>query len=255
MQIVVPMAGLGRRFSEAGYRLPKPLIPIDGRPMVVRAVQDLPTAQRYVFVCHPDHAIAFPLAATLSEYFPDCHVVLTPGLTDGQACTVRLAGSALHADQPVLVTACDNTHLYSGSRFAKLTGSGGPDCLIWTYRRDPRVLINPRWYGWVQADEGGNVNRVSVKVPISDQPMQNHAITGCFWFRSAKLLNAAIDSLVTRNIRVNGEFYLDSVPGVLLEWGCAVEVFEVDKYIGWGTPDDLEEYQRWRQYFVQSAAA
>src|SRR4051794_21799932 len=106
MQLVVPMAGLGSRFAAAGDRGPKPLIPVGGVPMVVRAVRDLPPASWAVFVVHPDHVAKYGVDEWLSGYFPDCTVVVAPGLTEGQACSVRLAGPALDPNEDVLVAAC-----------------------------------------------------------------------------------------------------------------------------------------------------
>lgn len=251
MQLVVPMAGLGRRFADAGYELPKPLIPIDGTPMVVCAVRDLPKAERMIFVCHPEHVARYQIDRVLESYFPDCKIVVPDGTTAGQACSVRLAAPWLDPCQPVLVAACDNSHIYQSERFASLVTDREPDAVIWTYRGDPRVLVKPQWYGWVAADSDGNATQVKVKTPVSADPINDHVVSGCFWFRSGRTLLEGIDELVARGLRVNGEFYLDSVPGLLLEQGRRVAVFEVDKYIGWGTPDDLKSYLQWQQYFRQ----
>ncbi len=110
-------------------------------------------------------------------------------------------------------------------------------------------------YGWVRAGADGRVQAVSVKVPFSEAPLADHVISGCFWFRTAALMTEGIDELIRSNRRVNHEFYMDSVPERLLARGHGVGVFEVDKYIGWGTPDDLEDYQRWERYFAHRRVA
>jgi len=255
MQLVVPMAGAGRRFAEAGYSLPKPLIPVSGVPMVVRAVQDLPAADRAIFVCHSEHVTEYKIDNRLRRHFANCEIVVAPGLTAGQACSVRLAGEHLDPEQPVLVAACDNTHLYDHQRWSRLATDPKIDCLVWTYRHDTRVLIRPQAYGWVRADESGGVLDISVKQPLSATPLEDHVVSGCFWFRTARLMLDGIDRLVASNQRVNNEFYLDSVPNVLLAEGRRVAVFEVDKYIGWGTPADLEDYVRWQRHFAAVARA
>lgn len=255
MQIVVPMAGAGQRFSRAGYTLPKPLIPVSGVPMVVRAVGDLPPADRLVFVCHSEHVAIHKIDQQLARYFPECRVVVAPGLTAGQACSVRLAGEHLDLDQPVLVAACDNTHLYDRARLAKRMADPQIDCLIWTYRHDPRVLVRPQAHGWVRAETSGKVLEVSVKRPLSTTPLEDHAVSGCFGFRTAVLMLDGIDRLVASGQRVNNEYYLDSVPNLLLAEGRRVFVFEADKYIGWGTPEDLDDYLRWQRYFVAAPQA
>lgn len=249
MQLVIPMAGLGKRFQDAGYVVPKPLIPVGGVPMVVGVARRLPPASRVVLVCHPEHLAAFPMAETLKRFLPGAVLVAAPGLTDGQACSVRLAAPHLDPDEPVLVAACDSTQVYDAERFRALTDDPGTDAVVWTYRGEPQVLVRPEWYGWVR-EEAGRVTAVSVKKPVSADLLSDHVITGTFWFRSARLLVSSIDALVRSGRRVNNEFYLDSVMGTLLDGGSSVAVFEVDKYIGWGTPADLENYLKWERYFA-----
>lgn len=254
MQIVVPMAGLGKRFADVGYTMPKPLIPVGGVPMVVRVVQNLPPAERTVFVCHPDHVASYPVRDVLAKHVPNAVVVVAPGLTDGQACSVRLAGDHLDPDDSVLVAACDNTQLYDRVKFAAITNDPTIYAAIWVFRNEPRVLVKPVWYGWVR-EANGRVAGVSVKKPISDDPLRDGVVSGTFWFRTARLMLDGIDALVASNQRVNNEFYLDSVPNVLVEAGRGVVAFDIDKYIGWGTPDDLEDYLRWERHFAGRARA
>lgn len=249
MQIVVPMAGLGKRFADAGYTLPKPLIPIGGVPMIVQVLRDLPPADRVVCVVHPDHVRDYDIDVLLREEIPDCRIVVAPGLTEGQACTVLLAESEIDADRPVLVCACDNTHIYDRAKFAAACQTG--DVLIWTYRNEPRVLARPHWYGWVVADAEGRVSRVSVKQAISEDPLNDPVVSGTFWFRRAGAMFDGIRQSIVKNERVNNEFYLDAVPGSLAEAGSDVRVFEVEKYIGWGTPDDVEDYHRLYRYITE----
>jgi len=265
MHLVVPMAGLGQRFRDEGYALPKPLIPVAGMPMLVRAVCDLPPCGRMTYLVHPDHVREYDVGQRLREFFPTANVVTTPGLTAGQACTVQLARATVDDDEELLVAACDNTHVYDAAKFDSLRADPTIDAILWTYRRDPRVLARPTAHGWVQLvgqvsnlsrKESGQVENlscdvaaVSCKRPISATPLNDHAISGCFWFRRAGALFSAIDELVASNERVNNEFYLDQVPNLYLKSGRRVVAFEVTKYIGWGTPQDLADYQAWERYF------
>lgn len=242
------MAGAGQRFIDVGYTLPKPLLEVDGIPMIVRVVQDLPAASRLVFVVNQDHINENRIDRILEEYFPGCRIVAAPGLTQGQACSVQLGIPHLDPNEDVLVAACDNTHVFDQAKLESLVGTPDVHSIIWTYRKEPRVLINPHWYGWVQVGQENNVSNVSVKRPISNAPIQDHVVSGTFWFRTASLLQRGIDELVQSNIRVNNEFYLDSVPSLLIAKGMKVSVFEVDKYIGWGTPDDYRDYHLWSNY-------
>ena len=246
MQLVIPMAGMGRRFQDRGYTVPKPLIPVDGVPMIARVVRDLPRATRVVCVVHPEHVRSHGIDRLLRQLIPGCTVVQAPGLTAGQACSVRLAADLLDPADSVCVAACDNTHVYDADAFRRLTADG-PECVVWTYRHEPRVLVHPEWYGWVRV-EHGRVRSVSVKRPISETPLEDHVVSGTFWFRTARLMLEGIDRVVASGRRVNDEVYLDAVPDDLAGAGHDVRVFEVLKYIGWGTPADLDDYHLWSRY-------
>ena len=250
LQIVVPAAGEGRRFAEAGYEVPKPLVPAAGAPMVVRAVRDLPAADRVVFVVRAEHVRDYRIDEQLRRHFPGCRVVTVEGVTEGQACTVRLAADALEPDWPVIVAACDNTHVYDRAKLARLMADPAVECLIWTYRGDTRVLAAPEQHGWVRVD-GDRVVEVSCKRPISDAPLEDHVVSGFFSFRTARGMIEAIDRMVEADVRVGGEFYLDTVPNLLVADGRDVRVFEVEKYIGWGTPRDLDDFEKWERYFAE----
>lgn len=256
MQIIVPMAGLGQRFVDAGYATPKPLIPVSGLPMVVRVVNDLPPATNIVFIVHPLHAEQYDLKNKLRQHFPNCKVIAAPSLTAGQACSVRLAEPSVEWDDDVLVAACDATHVYNANRFQAMRDNTINDCIIWTYRSEPRVLQQPAAYGWVRtAPRSNEVLEVSCKHPISPNLLEDPVISGFFWFRSVQMMFSAIDRLVAENRRVNNEFYMDVVPNLLIEDGRRVVNFQVDKYIGWGTPHDLEDYERWQSYFLATRSA
>jgi hypothetical protein len=217
---------------------------------VVRAVRDLPAADRVVFVVRWEHVQQHQIDEHLKRHVPGCHVVTVKGPTEGQACTVRLAAEALHLGWPVIVAACDNTHVYDRAKLARLMADPAVECLIWTYRGDTRVLAAPEEHGWVRTRDD-RVLDVSCKQPISGSPLEDHVVSGFFSFRTARRMLDTIDRMVRADVRVRGEFYMDTVPNLLVAEGCDVRVFEVQKYVGWGTPRDLEDFQKWERYFAE----
>ena len=132
-----------------------------------------------------------------------------------------------------------------------LFAAGGADAAIWTFRHNPAVLQNPRMYGWVEVD-GQRAKRVSCKVPVSDCPIEDHAVIGSFTFRRAGEFLSCADALISADRRINNEFYVDEVMNVAIERGLRVYVFEVDRYICWGTPQDVDTYHYWLSYLRQA---
>jgi dTDP-glucose pyrophosphorylase len=248
-QVVIPMAGAGSRFVDAGYTLPKPLIPVGGVPMVVRTIHDLPSATKVVCLVRAEHIRDHTIDQVLKDHVGNVEIVPIDGLTSGQATTVSLSGPYLNPDQAVIVAACDNTHVYDQDAHARLLEHGA-DCLLWSYRNDPRADRNPKAYGWISVEgDSTQVTGISCKVPLSDTPQKDHAVTGFFTFARADAMIAAIKKQEANNRRINNEFYMETVPEVVLANGGSATVFEVKKYIGWGTPAEYEDYLLWQEHF------
>ncbi len=254
MTILIPLAGAGARFSQSGYTDPKPLIPVDGLPMIVQAVRHLPKADHYIFLCRSEHLNHYPLRQTLEQYYPGCQIVLVEHLTEGQAATCLLAKDLIQPDEPLLIGACDNGMLYDPKRWKAITADASVAAVVFTFRNNITVERNPKAYGWVKVDDQNKVERVSVKVPISADPIHDHAVVGAFWFRRGQDFIAAAEDMIQKNTRVNNEFYVDECMNNAVAMGLPVTVFEIDQYICWGTPNDLQTYNYWRDYFKGKAA-
>ena len=152
-------------------------------------------------------------------------------------------------NKSLLVAATDNGMIYNQEKYKTLINDENVDAIIFTFRHHISSKNNPQMYGWVKVDDKKNAIGVSVKVPISDNPFEDHAIVGTFWFKKVEYFNKALKNLLDKNIRVNNEFYVDSLMGELIELGLNVKVFEVDDYICWGTPDDYETFVYWQSFF------
>lgn len=261
MNIIIPMAGAGKRFSDAGYSTHKPAIPTTYRntgtdlPMVVCAVKDLPgineNGENITFIDRSFHKID-GVENEIKKHYPKANFITIDNLTEGQASTCLLAKSIINNEEDLLIAGCDNGMLYSSEQFKRLTNIF--DCLVFTYRNNESVLKNPNSYGWVVADISGAINKISVKKAVSDYPQNDHAIVATFWFKQGHIFVSAAEKMICENDRINNEFYVDQVIKHIIELGFSAGVFEIDRYFGWGTPQDYEEYQntiRYWEHFVK----
>ena len=246
---LIPLAGRGSRFSNEGYELPKPLLPVSGKPMIRQASESLPPAEKNVFVCLGEHLDTYPLEDGIRGRYPDAEIKRLDEVTEGQAITASLGLEGQPEDAPVLIAASDNAVLIDSKKYAELVNDAGVDAIAFTFRGNPTSERNPGAYGWVPVDGEDTATGVSVKKAISEDPLNDHAIVGAFWFRSAGLYRRALERLIKNNNRVNNEFYIDSMLGELVEMGHKVKVFQVDHYICWGTPNDYKTYEYWQSYF------
>ncbi len=245
---LIPLAGYGSRFAKVGYAKPKPLIDVSGKPMIIQAANSLPNSQNHIFVTLQEHLDNYLLEDTLKNEYTNSKIISINDVTEGQAITCSLGLKDIDKNASLLIAATDNGMIYNKEKYQKLIEDENVDAIIFTFRNHVSSKNNPQMYGWVKT-EGNTVTGVSVKVPISDDPYNDHAIVGTFWFKKVAYFNKALKNLIDKDIKVNGEYYVDSLMGELIELGLNVKVFEVDDYICWGTPDDYESFVYWQSFF------
>lgn len=245
---LIPMAGLGSRFAKEGYTTPKPLLPIDGIPMVVHAANSLPNAEQTIFIAQSSHCNSYPLESEILKHISNAKIIKIPGVTEGQAITASLGLEGLDVSNSVMIAASDNGMLYNSSKLNNLTNDESIDGIVFTFTGNPTSRNHPEMYGWVNQTEN-LVLSVSVKIPISDEPIKDQAIVGAFYFRTIEIFNRILDELKNRNIRANGEYYIDSMIGLGAEMGYRFRSFPIDHYICWGTPNDYKTFLYWQDLF------
>lgn len=255
------MAGEGKRFQDAGYDISKPAIPTydvqTGKklPMVVCAARSLPGIKvggdNLIFVERDFHCTN-GTQVRIQEHFPKARFISTAQLTEGQACTCLLAKKWIDSDEELLIAGCDNGMVIDEKQFYDLRREA--DVIVFTYRNNDAVLQNPNAYGWMKVDNNNNIIGLSIKKALSDTPKNDHAVVSTFWFRHGKQFVKAAEKMIAENDRINNEFYVDEVVKHAMELGYRAKVFEIARYIGWGTPKDYEDYQATFEYWRNFAA-
>jgi len=249
MTNLIPMAGEGKRFKDVGYTTPKPFIPVSGKPMIIQAARSMPASDKWIFVCRKEHVDDYKISEVLRKEFTNAQIITVDKTTEGQAATCLLAKNLMDKDKPLFIGCCDAGMIWNRKKWGNLIGDKSIDAVIWAFTKQPNLVVNPKAWGWIDVDSNNVVKRMSVKIPISGNPFNDQAVIGNFWFRTGQLFIDMAEELIRKNIRVNNEFYVDSIPDVLIKHGKKVVTFVVDKYIGWGTPVDLQTYEYWEDYF------
>ena len=248
MRALIPMAGAGSRFEKAGYNTPKPLLPLLDKPMVVSATQALPKADKYTFIVRDFQIKDYQIDIHLKKYFPESELIILDQLTEGQAVTCLKAKHIFDPNEELLIGASDNGMLYDLNLFEKAKQAA--DVLVFTFRNNPAVDLNPSAYGWVKLKSNDlEIDKMSVKVPISNTPQKDHAVVGAFWFRKSDHFTRSAEDMITKNTRINNEFYVDECINNSIELGLKVHVFEIEHYVCWGTPADYESFKYWNGYY------
>jgi dTDP-glucose pyrophosphorylase len=248
MANLIPMAGLGSRFSKEGWPLPKPLIPVSGEPMVVQAIRSMPPSDNWIFVVRKEHVDQFQLDNVIKKEVSHARIIAIDYTTEGQACTCLLAEPYLRPDEPLFIAACDIACLYDAQRYQELCNRKDVDAVVWTFTKHGILRERPTSFGWVVAGKDAIITDVKVKVPVSDKPYDDHAIVASFFFKKAGDFVKAAKLMIEENYRINNEFYVDAVPLFLKKLGKRSAMFDVIRFLCWGSPADLNAYQQLEQH-------
>jgi len=232
MKVLIPMAGEGSRFSKEGYQFPKPLIDVEGKPMIQRVVENLKFDAEYIFLVRKEHIEAYDgLVDVLSRLTARTNIVVVDRLTEGAACTALLARHLIDVNDDLLIANSDQIVEYSSNNFESLKRLTNVDSMVYVFN-----AVHPKW-SFVKVGEDGLVTEVAEKRPISDI-----ATCGIYWYRRGSDYVKYADSMIKKEIRVNGEFYIAPVYNELISDRKSLLPFYVNEMHGIGTPEDLRAY-------------
>ena len=237
LNIVLPIAGRGSRFADAGYRLPKPLIPVHGRPMIEVVVENIRPCRphQFVFVTLQEHLDHLGMGSTLRRIAPNCEIIPVQKITEGAACTVLLARDLINNEKPLMLANSDQWIDCKIDEYLQTLDERAADGLIMTMKAD-----HPKW-SYVGLGPDGWVNRV-----VEKQVISNEATVGIYNFAHGASFVSAAEKMIAKNLRVNGEFYVAPSYNELLAEGCKICVKNVGAesagMYGLGTPADLEAF-------------
>jgi dTDP-glucose pyrophosphorylase len=237
LNIVLPIAGRGSRFVQAGYAQPKPLIPVHGRPMIEVVVDNLRPKRphRMIFLVLREHLDHWGMEAVLGRAAPGCRVVPVDAVTEGAACTVLLAAGLIDNGESLMIANTDQYVAVDIDEYLAASDSAQCDGLIMTF-----PASDPKW-SYVRKNELGTVIEVVEKKVVSPE-----ATVGIYNFRRGADFVRAARRMIAKDLRVNGEFYVAPAYNELIGEGAVVRSFEIEAegvgMHGLGTPEDLERF-------------
>ncbi len=233
LNVLIPMAGEGSRFRDAGFTFPKPLIEVNGKPMIQMVIENLNINANYIFIVRKEHQEKFNIKSVLKVLKPGCKIVEVDELTEGAACTVLLARKHIDNSNPLLLANSDQYIEWDSSKTMYNFISKNVDGGILTFN-----AVHPKW-SYARVDNNNIVKEVAEKKVIS-----NNATVGIYyWKEGSDFVNYA-DQMIAKNIRVNNEFYVCPVFNEAIADRKVIKIEAVKKMWGLGTPEDLN-------FFVQ----
>lgn len=234
MNILIPMAGAGSRFANAGYTFPKPLIEVEEKPMIEVVVNNLNMEANYIFIVQKVHYEKYNLKYLLNLIAPNCDIVQVDGLTEGSACTTLLAKKLINNNNPLLIANSDQYIDWNSNECMYAFNADEIDGGILTFNSH-----HPKW-SYAKINNKGFVEEVAEKKVIS-----NNATVGIYFWKKGSDYVKYAEKMIADNNRVNNEFYVCPVYNEAIKDNKKIKIKQIKKMWGLGTPEDL-------QYFLKN---
>jgi HAD superfamily hydrolase (TIGR01509 family) len=231
LNVLIPMAGAGSRFQQAGYTFPKPLIEVRGKPMIQLVIENLNIDANYIYVVQHEHREKYNLDTLLNLITPGCKIIETNGITEGAACTALLAKEHINNNNPLFFANSDQFVEWDSNEFMYKMNETDADGGIVSFR-----ATHPKW-SFAKINEDGFVTEVAEKNPISDI-----ATVGYYYWKHGSDFVKYAEQMIEKDIRVNNEFYVCPVFNQAIEDDKKIRTFDIPKMWGLGTPEDLNYY-------------
>jgi len=231
LNVLIPMAGAGSRFAQAGFTFPKPLIEVHNKPMIQVVVENLNITANYIFIVQKEHYEKYNLKYLLNLIAPDCTIVQVEGVTEGAACTTLLAKEFIDNDKHLVIANSDQFIEWNSNEAMYGFNADDIDAGMLTFK-----ATHPKW-SYAKLDDVGFVSEVAEKKVISD----NATVGVYYWNKGSDYVKYA-ERMIEKDIRVNNEFYVCPVFNEAIEDGKKIKIKEIPKMWGIGTPEDLSYF-------------
>ena len=231
LNVLIPMAGAGSRFEKAGYSFPKPLIEVEGKPMIQVVVDNLNYESNHIFLVQRLHREKYNLDSLLPLITKKCDILEVNGITEGAACTTLLAKDLINNDNPLIIANSDQFLEWNVNDFMYKMKEQDADAGIVTF-----TATHPKW-SFAKVDEYDFVTEVAEKNPISDI-----ATVGVYYWKRGSDYVKYAERMIEKNIRFNDEFYVCPVFNEAISDNKKIKIYHINKMHGLGTPEDLNNF-------------
>lgn len=250
MQLVIPMSGVGQRFKDKGYKLPKPFIEISGKPIVQHVVEMFPGLEEVLFIVNREHFEdkELKIESRLARVVPNAKIAVIDSHKLGPAWAILQASEYINLTSPVVVNYCDFACTWNFSAFRD-TLESGIDGLIATYSGfHPHMLRNTQ-YAYLKLNEFGDLIEIQEKLSFTSSPMLEPASSGTYGFGTGQILLNAINQQIESGDSYNNEYYSSLTYRNMIASGQVIKSFQIEKFLQWGTPEDFEDFKTQKDFF------
>ena len=254
MQIVVPMAGFGQRFIQAGYEDHKALIEVEGKPIIEHVLSLFPGESNILLICNQHQLKDKTFSEAVNKLSRHIRVTAIEPHRLGPVFTLLEASKDISLNEEVIVNYCDFSVDWDYADFLKRVRASGAEGAMSAYRGFHPHMLGSNYYAFIR-EKNQYLLEIKEKQPFTDEPMNEYASTGTYYFRKGQDLIQYCRALYQAKNSTNGEYYLSMVYNLMVAECKPVLIYEVQHMLQWGTPEDLEEYLGWSAHFLQHRLA
>ena len=231
INVIIPMAGAGSRFMNAGYKIPKPFIPVNGKPMIQSVIENLNIDGKHIFIIQKQYSIDRNLKTFLNTISPNCVIIEVDGLTEGPACTALLAEEYID-DNPLIIVNCDQMiHDFDINKLLEFCKVNETDGVLGAF------ISTSNKNSYMQLDVNGEVMDIKEKIVIS-----NTATNGLHFWQNGKNFVYSVKEMIKSGEKYNNEFYIAPSYNYLIKSGKKILPYFYNLHFPIGTPEDLKSY-------------
>lgn len=250
MQIIIPMSGYGERFRKAGYMVPKPLIDIEGKPVIAHVINMFPGETDFLFVCNREHLEepSYRMREILEHYCPTGVIKGIAPHKLGPVHAVAEVFDLVDPRKPTIINYCDFTCYWDWEYFRRFVAETACDGALPAYRGFHPHSLGTTNYAHLRERDGW-VSDIREKQPWTANRMAEYASSGTYYFRTGEIMRTALKAQMARELTVDGEYYVSLSYKPMLDAGQKVAVYDIQHFMQWGAPEDVAEYRVWSDTF------
>ena len=250
MHIVIPMSGIGKRFINAGYNIPKSLIMVEGKPIIEHIINLFPGESKFTFICNDEYIKNTNMEHILKNIVKTCNIfVVSVNDRKGPVDAVLQANQFIDDNEETIISYCDYGTKWNYNKFKNHVKTLNVDGAIACYTGFHPHMLGSDNYAFVR-EEDMRMIEIQEKKPFTDNKMNEYASNGTYYFKSGAIIKKYFKKLMDLNIAINNEFYVSMVYNLMKQDNLQILVFKIEKMLQWGTPKDLQEYLNWSNYFL-----
>ncbi len=246
MKIIIPMSGIGKRFVDVGYEFPKPLIIVEGKPIIQHVIEMFPGGSNsFIFICNKSHLATTDMEKVLLSLVPTAIIIPIDAHSKGPVHATQLAFPYIKDDEDVMISYCDYSMEFDFEGMITTVKENGYAGAVPSYTGFHPHLLKPGVYGGILRGENGCMLDYKEKHSFTEDKTKSHHSSGAYYFSNGKEFKKYADKLSDSDISINGEKYTSMMYYLYLRDNKNIYVPEVKTFMQWGTPQDLEEFESW----------